>query len=94
MGVFQPDEAAIAGLVHEDFVRADLHERADRVVQVAQATAPVDTGRYRSSIHKEDGPDGSVLIASNVDYAVYLEFGTRRMRAFRTLGSALDAAGD
>ncbi|MFE4991425.1 HK97 gp10 family phage protein [Streptomyces mirabilis] len=96
MGAFQPDEAAIASLVHEQFVQDDLHERASRVVSAAQANAPSETGRYRNSIHAEDGPDGSVLIVSDVPYAIYIEYGTRERDhpAHHTIGNALDAARD
>ena len=96
MGAFIADHAAIASLVHEDFVQADLHERAARVVAVAQANAPVKTGRYRDSIHAEDGPDGEVLIVSDVEYAAVIELGTRDAGhpAHHTIANALDAARD
>ncbi|WP_448319233.1 HK97 gp10 family phage protein [Streptomyces sp. CO7] len=92
MGAFKPDHAAIASLVHEDFVQQDMHQRAARVVEAAQATAPVDTGRFRESIHTEDGPAGLVLVASDLDYAVWVEIGTRDTRAHHTIATALDAA--
>lgn len=94
MGTFRPDHAAIASLAHADFVQADLHERAARVVAVAKQNAPVETGRYRDSIHAEDGPDGSVLIVSDVEYAIYIEYGTRERDhpAHHTIANALDAA--
>ncbi|MFJ3665069.1 HK97 gp10 family phage protein [Streptomyces sp. NPDC090106] len=94
MGAFRPDNSAIVALVHEDFVQADLHERADRVVAVAQGNAPVESGRYRDSIHAEDGPDGSVLIVSDVEYAAVIELGTRDADhpAHHTIANALDAA--
>lgn len=96
MGVFKPDEAAIAALVHEQFVQDDLHERADRVVAVAQQNAPVLTGRYRDSIHAQDAADGSVLILSDVEYAAVIELGTRdeSRPAHHVIGNALDAARD
>lgn len=94
MGAFKPDHAAIASLVEADFVQADLNERADRVVAAAKATARVDTGRYRDSIHTEDGPRGSVVVASDVEYAVFLELGTSKMPADHTISNALDAARD
>ncbi|MGW5198636.1 HK97 gp10 family phage protein [Streptomyces spiralis] len=94
MGSFQPDHAAIAALVHADFVKADLHERAARVVEVAKANAPVESGRYRDSIHAEDSPDGSVLIVSDVEYAAVIEYGRRSdsRPAHHTIANALDAA--
>jgi hypothetical protein len=32
------------------------------------------------------------IVSANTPYAKYLEFGTRKMRPYRTLGRALDAA--
>jgi HK97 gp10 family phage protein len=41
-----------------------------------QAMAPVDTGRLRDSLHAD--VDGDTLrIASDADYAAYVELGTR-----------------
>lgn len=74
-------------------VDPDVSRKADAVVAVAKLTAPVDTGHYKDSIHKEATPSGFDVVA-DADYSVYLEFGTRNMRAYRTLGRALDAAKD
>lgn len=97
------DEEAIASLALSRPVQSDLEQRMDRVVQVAQAIAPVDTGRYRSSIHRipEPDPDGAVSVEANVHYAIYVEHGTRQTdrngRSIHppryTLSTALDAAG-
>ena len=45
-----------------------------------KADVRVDTGNYRRSIHTEDGPTQTV-VSSNVDYAVFNEYGTSRMAA-------------
>lgn len=97
------DEEAIAALALSRPVQSDLEQRMDRVVQVAQAIAPVDTGRYKASIHRipEPGPDGEVSVEANVPYAIYVEYGTRQTdrrgrsihRPHYTLSHALDAAG-
>lgn len=97
------DEDAIHNLPHSREVQDDLAARMDRVAQVAQAIAPVDTGRYKTSIHRvpEPGPDGEVSVEANVHYAIYVEHGTRQTdrngRAIHpphyTLSTALDAAG-
>lgn len=48
----------------------------------AKLLAPVDTGRLRSSIHSEIAPNRlSGFVATNVSYAPFIEFGTRRQRA-------------
>ena len=46
----------------------------------AKLKCPVDTGRLRNSIsHAVKG--NTVYIGTNVDYAPYVEFGTRKQRA-------------
>jgi hypothetical protein len=97
------DEDALHNLPHSQMVQDDLAQRMDRVVQVAQAIAPVDTGRYKASIHRvpDPGPDGEVSVEANVPYAIYVEHGTRQTdrhgrsihRPHYTLSTALDAAG-
>lgn len=56
----------------------------ERIGQVAEryakAKCPVDTGRLRNSITHETGND-YVYIGTNVEYAPYVELGTRRQRA-------------
>ena len=48
--------------------------------QKAKRVCPVDTGRSKSSItHKVEGLSGEV--GTNVHYAPYVEFGTRKMKA-------------
>jgi hypothetical protein len=96
------DEDAIHNLPYLRVVQDDLEQRMDRVVEVAQAIAPVRTGRYRASIHRvpEPGPDGEVSVEANVPYAIYVEHGTRQTdrngRSIHppryTLSTALDAA--
>jgi phage gpG-like protein len=92
MAEFQADETAIASLIHEDFVQSDLHDRAERVVRAAKELAPVESGRYRESIHVEDDTDGAVLVVSDVEYAAVIEYGTRDRPAHHVIGTALDAA--
>jgi HK97 gp10 family phage protein len=54
-------------------------------VTEAHRLVPVDTGRLKNSItdavfvDRENNPIG--MIGTNVEYAPYVEFGTRRMRA-------------
>ena len=53
----------------------------------AKALCPVDTGRLRNSIsHAVEGD--SVYIGTNVEYAVYVEKGTRKMQAYPYLKPA------
>lgn len=47
----------------------------------AKSLAPVDTGTLRNSIdHQMDGDD-TVVVGTNVEYAVYQEMGTSRISA-------------
>lgn len=67
-------------------VRADVQQTVAEVALLiesdAKLFAPVDTGRLRASIHAEIAPNGlSARVEAGVDYAVFLEFGTRRQRA-------------
>lgn len=60
----------------------------------AKGICPVDTGRLRSSIGHELGSDGGSLfvrVGTNVEYAPYVELGTRRMSAQPFLTPALFA---
>ena len=63
------------------------------VQSTAKSLCPVDTGRLRSSIQttspRSTGTGLSVRIGSNVNYARYVELGTRRMRARPYLRPAL-----
>ncbi|WP_420032234.1 HK97 gp10 family phage protein [Streptomyces sp. cg28] len=96
------DEAIQFDLPLVDEVQDDLKGRMDKVVEVAKAIAPVDTGLYRSRISRitEDDPDGVVHVEANTHYAIYVEHGTRQTdrhgRSIHpprfTLSTALDAA--
>ena len=46
----------------------------------AKRDCPVDTGRLRNSI-ANDHDNRSVVIGTNVEYAIYQELGTSKMRA-------------
>ncbi|MFS4103761.1 HK97 gp10 family phage protein [Streptomyces sp. PD-S100-1] len=86
-----------------DEVQADMRQRMDAAVEVAKATAPVDTGEYRSKIHRVEQPDtdGTVHMDADAEHSIYVEYGTRQTDrhgrrihpARHTLGHALDAAG-
>ena len=60
----------------------------------AKVLCPVDTGRLRASIgvSQQFTPAGAVTtVGSNVEYSLYVELGTRRMRARPYLRPALQA---
>lgn len=57
----------------------------------AKLLCPVDTGRLRDSITHETSPeDHSVTIGTNVEYAAYVELGTRRTRSQPYLRPAIE----
>lgn len=61
------------------------------VVNRAKELSPIETGTLRRSIQAEEGPgEREVSIGTNVEYAVYQEFGTSRMPAHPFLRPALE----
>lgn len=52
---------------------------------------PVDTGRLRQSIGLQKIGEGHYRVGTNVTYAPYVEFGTRRTRAQPFMRPALEA---
>jgi hypothetical protein len=91
-GKFVPNGNFLAEL-KQDVVDPNLEARADAVLAAAKANPHDDTGAYERSLRKEETPNGWG-ISANVEYAAFLEFGTRNMEAYRILGRALDAAKD
>lgn len=67
-----------------------LDDSAMRVEAAAKQRCPVDTGRLRSSIQVASG-QGWRTISTNVEYAPYVEFGTRRRGAKPFLFPAAEA---
>ncbi|MBC6988936.1 HK97-gp10 family putative phage morphogenesis protein [Hymenobacter sp. BT491] len=63
-------------------VRDVVASTALQIESDAKQLAPVDTGRLRASIHADINPDGlGATVGSNVTYSVFIELGTRTMRA-------------
>lgn len=59
-----------------------IEKTAVRIESRAKYFCPVDTGRLRASITHEIGSDKlSAVIGTNVEYSMYVEFGTRKMKA-------------
>lgn len=60
----------------------------------AKAKCPVDTGRLRNSItHEVAAGEGAVYVGTNVEYAPYVELGTRRHSAQPFLKPAAEEHG-
>lgn len=81
-------DSGMRALLSDPGVAADLASRAESVAEAARASAPVETGAYRDSIHVEaDHTDRVVArVVADVPYATRVEAG------HGTLTSALDAA--
>ena len=71
-----------------------LHMIGDEAVKratlpIAQGgNMPVDTGNLMNSIHYESDED-TVIVGTNVEYAIWQEIGTRKIRPKRFLTKAL-----
>lgn len=76
--------------------RAIIMQAAEVGARRAAATAPVDTGRLRASIHAREvaGQNGQIAAAfgSDVPYAGYQEFGTSRIAPRRYIKEGYDQA--
>ena len=74
----------------------DNEERALEAIGIfvrgeAQVRCPVDTGNLKNSIdYKVLEAQKKVVIGTNVEYAIYVEKGTRKMRAQPYLTPALE----
>lgn len=93
----QFDQAALHRLLEGEQgpVAKDLLRRTVRVEGAAKRACPVDIGRLRSSITHRLEQDAQGLlgvVGSDVEYAIYVELGTRFMRAQPYLRPALRAA--
>lgn len=65
-----------------EVVRREIKSAALNIESTAKQLAPVDTGRLRNSITHDIRDNGHVaVIGTNVEYAPFVEFGTRRAPA-------------
>jgi HK97 gp10 family phage protein len=84
-----------------DKIAANLDGSTDRALgsiafQVegeAKVRAPVDTGALRNSIHTEKKKAGLYWVADGVEYGIYQELGTYKMRAQPFMVPATEAVG-
>lgn len=79
----------IERLLKSDKIRDDLTNRAERVLDRAEADAPVVTGTYKESLHiEQDTTDRAVVrVVADAPHAHLVEADTGN------LSRALDAAG-
>jgi HK97 gp10 family phage protein len=89
------DKRALRNLIAALPARVDAIARrgAEQTAKSARALVPVRTGALRASIRAERTPGGYAVRAGGgaVDYAAYVEFGTRRMAAQPYLRPALES---
>jgi hypothetical protein len=77
---FRPNRAGIARAGSSEGAFRDLERRADRVIALARATAPVDSGHYRDSFVKERTRirgQAAVRVTNTAAYADVIEHGSR-----------------
>ncbi len=83
--------AAAAAVEHEAPLVVGF--AAARTVETARQAAPVRTGELRNSIAALTGLGGlSATVEAASDHAVFVEYGTSRMRPQPFMGPAADAA--
>lgn len=73
----------------DDQIEDALRDCGEEVVKKAKDYCPVDTGNLRDSIDY-DVDDGVLTVKSDVEYAPYVELGTRTNRAQPFLSKAMD----
>lgn len=85
---------------------AEMRRRAEKVKERAEATAPVGgeddphRGLYKASFEVDSGVRNEPTrrafgrVTNTAPYAIDVEYGSKHNRRYRTLGRALDAAGD
>jgi HK97 gp10 family phage protein len=65
----------------DDTVQNALLSVGERMRETAMQIVPVRTGMLKASIRVEERGHWDVLLAARTTYAIYVEFGTRRMAA-------------
>lgn len=67
-------------------IKEGIKEITIALLRESMMATPVDTGRLRSSITYELMGEDSSRVGTNVEYAPFIEFGTRFMEARHTEG--------
>lgn len=91
MGVtVQNDNTAQVVAAIKAGIRGALDQSGQLVENAAARQCPVDTGRLRNSLKHQLEGDAVCQIGSDVEYGIYVECGTSRMRARAFLRPALE----
>lgn len=69
----------------------ELDLSSKRIARMAKVKAPVDTGALKNSIFSAKAGNLTYKVTAPQHYAIYVEKGTRKMRAQPYLKPALDA---
>lgn len=77
---FTSNRAAVLAAVSDAKKRA-LEIMGGKAESYAKQLAPVDTGRLRNSITHQQYDESTEIIGTNVEYAPYVELGTKRQKA-------------
>ncbi len=87
--------AGVRAMLQQPYMVREVEDRAQRVWWTAQQLAPVRSGRYRASMAVTSGvrPAGAYArVTASAPYSIFVERGTRKMRAQHVLARALKAA--
>jgi len=95
---FEVDVEGVKTLMRGNDVKAFIDERAQAALEIARATAPVETGMYRDSLNvtpATETADGNVSASLYSDswYWHMVEFGTAHNPAHHVLEMAITSAG-
>lgn len=94
--IFREDLHITQNLNKHRMIGKPLKEKVEEAAQIAREIAPVKTGAYRDGILTDqvltDGKWITRLVGSDFKSG-WIEFGTKRMPAFATLRTAMEAAG-
>lgn len=82
------NSAGIEELLKSPGVRAELARHADRVADAARASAPVESGAYQASIHRESATTDRAVerVVADAPHALVVEARTGNLS--RALGQA------
>ncbi len=77
---FRPNRSGITAAGRSEGIYRELERRANKVIDLAKAAAPVKTGHYRSSFVKKRARvrgQAAVTVSNTASYAAIIEFGSR-----------------
>lgn len=77
---FISNRAAVESAIDQAKARA-LEIMGGKAETYAKQLCPVDTGRLRNSITHEQYDTDTEIVGTNVEYAPFVELGTRRQKA-------------